>query len=110
LPGNINSKWERDNIGRIKRHRVATNKATKIQRTYYWGVNNRLKQIEDNSTGLSVFEYDGWGNLSKSQYQGGVAQLRNPDEVGNLFETSNRTDRTYGTGANSSHIDHPIPV
>jgi RHS repeat-associated protein len=101
LPGDITSKWQRDSIGRPIAHLVGhtankTFNATK-RKEYVWDVNDRLKQIKD-ETGITKFEHDASSNLSKTTYSNGETQLRNPDAVGNLFQTENRKDRLYAKG------------
>ncbi len=44
------------------------------------------------------FEYDGWGNLSKTLFEDGKVEYRNPDKAGNLFESLDRMDRKYAKG------------
>jgi RHS repeat-associated protein len=43
-----------------------------------------------------VLDPDSLGNLAAATYQDGRVDLRMPDAVGNLFKTSDRTDRKYG--------------
>jgi RHS repeat-associated protein len=98
LTGGIVSKWERDNIGRVKGHTIGAKKMTRVNRRYMWGTNDRLKEILDANMGTSKFDYDTWGNLSKASYSDGSTQHRNPDAVGNLYTTNDRSDRNYGKG------------
>jgi len=44
------------------------------------------------------YEYDGWGNLSKTLFEDGKVEYRNPDKSGNLFESLDRMDRQYARG------------
>jgi len=65
---------------------------------YNWDVEDRLKALTDPLGGMMQFEHDSFGNLTKTIFGDGKAQLRNPDPVGNLFETKDRTDRRYDKG------------
>ena len=44
------------------------------------------------------YTYDNWGNLSKTVFEDGKTELRNPDKAGNLFESLDRKDRQYARG------------
>jgi len=44
------------------------------------------------------FEHDRVGNLTKTTFGDGKEQLRNPDKVGNLFESPDQKDRKYDKG------------
>lgn len=102
MTGDIKSEWERDATGREIQHRVGNNKwnnsPSLLNRKYVWGINDQLKQITDNRNGITQFEYDQWDNLSRTLFNDGTEQLRNPDAVGNLFESSDRKDRKYNPG------------
>jgi len=112
LPGGISSHWKRDQRGRISAHWVnkANNQAPAPLRNhqylpdllrsvkYEWDVEDRLKSLTDPLGGMMQFEHDSFGNLTKTTFGDGKAQLRNPDPVGNLFETKDRTDRRYDKG------------
>ena len=63
-----------------------------------WDANDQLRQIIDHKKGATTFEHDIWGNLAKTTFADGEVQLRNPDKVGNLFETKDRRDRKYDKG------------
>jgi RHS repeat-associated protein len=55
-----------------------------------------LRAVTDGK--VKDFEYDGWGNLSKTVFEDGKTELRNPDRTGNLFESLDRMDRKYAAG------------
>ncbi|MEO5684602.1 MAG: DUF6531 domain-containing protein [Chitinophagaceae bacterium] len=101
LPGGISSQWQRDGIGRpivqTTGHSSANSAIVHKKRQYVWDVNDRLKQVKDEH-GTTSFEYDTLSNLTKTIYANGEAQLRNPDAVGNLYQTERRTDRKYDKG------------
>ncbi|NTS43889.1 RHS domain-containing protein [Flavisolibacter sp. BT320] len=101
LQGNVVNKWQRDGIGRPVLQEVG-HKAGAVfnrrkQRQYTWDVNDRLKQIRDEK-GVTRFEHDQWSNLAKTVFPNGEEQLRNPDAVGNLYQSSDRKDRVYAAG------------
>ncbi len=96
--GNLKSSFQRDRMGRITEHQVSVGGTTKRSKSYKWGYNDRLHEILDNSLGLTTFEHDLFGNLASASYGSGKKQLRNPDEVGNLYKTSSRSDRKYSKG------------
>ena len=70
----------------------------KQYRQYTWGISDQLTRINDQSTGTTNFEHDKWGNLATTTFSNGEAQLRNPNAVGNLFETTTRSDKKYNSG------------
>jgi RHS repeat-associated protein len=96
MPGGVQSRWKRDNLGRPIE--LSVNHADKLVRTrrYSWGINDRLQQIEDSLTGTTTFAHDAFGNLAKATYSDGTSLLRAPDAIGNLFRSPDRTDRKYG--------------
>jgi RHS repeat-associated protein len=96
MPGGIQSKWKRDNLGRPIE--LSINSAEKLVRTrkYSWGINDRLQQIEDSLTGTTTFAHDAFGNLAKATYSDGTSLFRAPDAIGNLYRSPDRTDRKYG--------------
>ncbi len=64
---------------------------------YLWGSNDRLLSIVTDGN-VKRFDYDGWGNLSKTFFENGQVEYRHPDKAGNLFERLDRLDRKYGAG------------
>ena len=91
LPG-INSRWQRDGLGRPLAHMVGAR-----SKRYTWGHHQQLQQIRD-ERGITHFEHNTRNDLSKTVYPDGEVQLRNPDAAGNLYRSSNRQDRTYARG------------
>jgi RHS repeat-associated protein len=98
MPGNISSKLTRDKLGRTIIQNIRNNQTTLHNRQYTWDVNYRLQRITDSSTGITQFSHDEIGNLTKTIFADGTEQLRNPDPVGNLFNSPDRKDREYGRG------------
>lgn len=97
LPGNITSSWERSKSGRPTVHSLSANERVQTKKRYKWDVNDRLKSIENLLKNEMVhFEYDLFGNLSAAGYSDRSWDYKLPDEIGNLFKTKEKTDRTYG--------------
>lgn len=96
LPGNVSSTWLRDSIGRPVKQETTVAGVPVRTRTYTWSFNDRLKELTDPIRGTIVFKHDGIGNLAEAHYPDNKVEYRNPDEVGNLYSTTNRKDRDYG--------------
>lgn len=115
--GGVRSSWEYDLIGRPVFHEVSVQEAddgkqhhhtthkkggaeTLRQRRYEWDVNYRLKKITNElNQGTTVFSYDQFSNLVSAKESGVEAIFRTMDCVGNLYETSDQSDRIYGAGS-----------
>ena len=88
-----------DNIGRPTHQRVQHNGRTLLDKSYLWGDNLRLLQALDTINRRSVrYDYDTFGSLSGAVYGDGSRQWRNPDAMGNVYDSPDRTDRSYGRG------------
>ncbi|WP_433595173.1 RHS repeat-associated core domain-containing protein [Lysinibacillus xylanilyticus] len=102
LPGDIISKWQYDVTGRPTHHRISSQNRDTRRRVYNWDVNHRLRRSMVNElTGVKVtYGYDEFSNLVWSN-QGGQFDFlhRSVDDVGNLYETKEKTDRVYGAGS-----------
>lgn len=101
LIGGITEQFEYDRNGRISRQRINQNNSFRHQRQYTWD-GDRLAAIKDSTTGDKLFKHDVQGNLSEIIYGDGSVEFRMPDAVGNLFESPDRKDRTYGRGGRLS--------
>ena len=97
LSGGIQTGWQRDALGRPTQQRISRG-GTNRQRTYQWQTGDVLTQIDDTVSGISHYEYDLLGTLTRSSYGDGSQEVRLPDAVGNLFESSTKDDRQYGPG------------
>ena len=95
--GGLRSNIERDRFGRVTGHQIAKDNRTLSEKSYRWGTNDRLLAtiIDGKET---RYDYDGWGNLSKTLFSNGQEEYRNPDKSGNLFESLDRMDRQYAKG------------
>ena len=88
-----------DNVGRPAHQRVRHNGRTLLDKSYLWGDNLRLLQTLDTINRRSVrYDYDTFGSLSGAVYGDGSCQWRNPDAMGNVYDSPDRTDRSYGRG------------
>ena len=88
-----------DNVGRPAHQRVRHNGRTLLDKSYLWGDNLRLQQTLDTINRRSVrYDYDTFGSLSGAVYGDGSCQWRNLDAMGNVYDSPDRTDRSYGRG------------
>ena len=88
-----------DNVGRPAHQRIRHNGRTQYDKSYLWGDNLRLLQTLDTINRRSVrYDYDTFGSLSGAVYDDGSCQWRNPDAMGNVYDSLDRTDRSYGRG------------
>ncbi|WP_317853406.1 RHS repeat domain-containing protein [Lysinibacillus sphaericus] len=94
-------KWQYDVTGRPTHHRISSQNRNTRRRAYNWDVNHRLRSMVNELTGVKVtYGYDEFSNLVWSN-QGGQFDFlhRSVDDVGNLYETKEKTDRVYGAGS-----------
>ena len=88
-----------DNVGRPAHQRIRHNGRTQYDKSYLWGDNLRLLQTLDTINRRSVrYDYDTFGSLSGAVYGDGSRQWRNPDAMGNVYDSPDRTDRSYARG------------
>lgn len=100
--------WWRDALGRPTQHWVGQATAPEGQspaahrtRKYGWDPADLLRTLEDDALGTIAYEHDVRGFLQKAEItpndgRAARVELRNPDEVGNLFTALDRSDREYG--------------
>ena len=99
MPGCVENTMHYDSIGRPAHQRVRHNGQTLYDKSYTWGDNLRLLRTFDTINGGSVrYDYDAFGSLSGAVYGDGSHQWRNPDAMGNVYDSPDRTDRSYGRG------------
>ena len=59
----------------------------------------QLSHARDAISGrIARYFYDDFGSLAEAGYGDGVRQWRNPDVMGNVYDSADRTDRTYARG------------
>ena len=88
-----------DKIGRPAHQRVHHNGQTLYDKSYTWGDNLRLLRTFDTINRRSVrYDYDAFGSLSGAVFGDGSRQWRNPDLMGNVYDSPDRTDRSFGRG------------
>ena len=88
-----------DKIGRPTHQRVRHNGQTMYDKSYTWGDNLCLLRTYDTINRRSVrYDYDAFASLSGAMYGDGSRQWRNPDLMGNVYDSPDRTDRNYGRG------------
>ncbi|MDR2232685.1 MAG: hypothetical protein LBE56_06110, partial [Tannerella sp.] len=95
--GGIHTQTTRDRLGRVTGHKTGRNSAVLAEKSYLWGINDKLLAVTANGK-TKQFAYDTWGNLSKTVFEDGKTEHRNPDKSGNLFESLDRLDRKYSQG------------
>jgi len=99
MSGCVENTMQYDNVGRPAHQRVQHNGRTLLDKSYLWGDNLRLLQTLDTINRRSVrYDYDTFGSLSGAVYGDGSCQWRNPDAMGNVYDSPDRTDRSYGRG------------
>lgn len=57
-----------------------------------------MAEIEDSQLGTTRYAYDALGALTRAAYADGEQERRQPDAMGNLFRTLDRSDRQYRKG------------
>ena len=99
MPGCVENTMHYDSIGRPAHQRVRHNGRTLLDKSYTWGDNLRLLRTFDTINVRSVrYDYDAFGSLSGAVFGDGSRQWRNPDLMGNVYDSPDRTDRSYGRG------------
>ncbi|WP_336047123.1 hypothetical protein [Solibacillus ferritrahens] len=101
LPGNVINQWQYDVTGRPTNHRISSQNRHTRRHVYEWDVNHRLKGIVNELTGVrNTYGYDEFSNLVWSTQENQFDFLhRSVDDVGNLYETKEKSDRVYGAGS-----------
>jgi RHS repeat-associated protein len=96
MPGNLLSEWTYDQAGRAASMTISRNGRLQRHWKYGWDANDRLVNIFDMLSNSSTrFRHDSMGNLLFAQYADNSIIHRSMDKTGNLFETTERTDRKY---------------
>ena len=99
MTGGVESAYFYDTVGRPCRQRVMRGEHRLYDRSYGWGDDFRLLETLNAITGARVrYDYDAFGRLSEAEYGAGFRQYRTTDAMGNVYASSECTDRTYGRG------------
>jgi RHS repeat-associated protein len=97
--GGLHIKTSYNSSGKQKEQEVFANGKRTGARFYNWDTNQQLRNAVNQMTqSLTYFDYDDFGNLAKSSYDGKEDLYKTPDAVGNLYKTADRSDRKYGKG------------
>lgn len=96
MPGGIQSRWQRDKLGRPTQHTVNSGHTSIRNRTYSWGLDDRLLKAVDSLKHQTHYRHDVLGNLTAAHYSDQPEDVRLPDALGNLFKTQSLRDREYG--------------
>ncbi len=98
--GGVKSAMEYDHTGLPISQIITAGNTTQADIQYNWKDGMRLASTLNSITGNRVkYDYDSFGSLAAATYNRKDTVYKNPDEVGNLYETSDRTDRKYGRGS-----------
>jgi RHS repeat-associated protein len=96
LPGGVTEDWRRDGLGRPVQHTTRAPRDAWAQELS-WRGDGLLATATDTRFGRAVYERDGRGRLMSEQIDG-VTNFRRLDEVGNVYRTSDLSDRRYVRG------------
>ncbi|MFL5744806.1 MAG: RHS repeat-associated core domain-containing protein [Niastella sp.] len=98
LPGDLCSEWKYDQGGRPAEHKLSRRGVVQRWKKYTWGADNRLTDIFDTlSLRNTHFKHDTFGNLVFAQYASNNIMHRTADATGNIYETTDKSDRRYNS-------------
>ena len=99
MTGGVACAMQYDGVGRPSRQSVTRGGHSLYNKSYRWDDDFRLSHAHDAISGRIVrYFYDDFGSLAEAEYGDGARQLRNPDIMGNVYDSADRTDRTYARG------------
>ena len=99
MTGGVACAMQYDGVGRPSRQSVTRGGHSLYNRSYRWDDDFRLSHAHDAISGSFVrYFYDDFGSLAEAEYGEGARQWRNPDIMGNVYDSADRTDRTYARG------------
>ncbi|WP_303848890.1 DUF6531 domain-containing protein [Apibacter mensalis] len=98
LPGGVKSSWSYDdNFIPISQKITTFGMKTVLNKQYHWNASQQLQRITNLLAKNEInFAYDAFGNLASAQYEDGSYNYKLPDEMGNLFRESTRSEQKYG--------------
>lgn len=99
MTGGVACAMQYDGVGRPSRQSVTRGGHSLYNRGYRWDDDFRLSHAHDAISGrIARYFYDDFGSLAEAEYGDGARQWRNPDIMGNVYDSADRTDRTYARG------------
>lgn len=97
--GMLENEFTYDKAGRVAGQRTSRMGSTQLHKRYHWGINDKLRRIHDLvDHSWQDFEYDAVGNLVQSLTGGGTEDNYFRDDIGNIFQKTDRSDRKYDKG------------
>ncbi|WP_128331449.1 DUF6531 domain-containing protein [Apibacter sp. HY039] len=97
LSGGIRLTTRYDSYGRVISSQVHTGRKETYNRQYSWNPSFKLSQVLNGLTqGKTEFTYDAFGSLASARYEDGSYDYKLPDEVGNLYKDSGKSEQVYG--------------
>ena len=99
MTGGVACAMQYDGVGRPSRQSVTHGGHSLYNRSYRWDDDFLLSHTHDAISGrIARYFYDDFGSLAEAEYGDGARQWRNPDVMGNVYDSADRTDRTYARG------------
>ena len=99
MTGGVACAMQYDGVGRPSRQSETRGGHSLYNRSYRWDDDFLLSHTHDAISGRIVrYFYDDFGSLAEAEYGEGARQWRNPDVMGNVYDSTDRTDRTYARG------------
>ena len=99
MTGGVACAMQYDGVGRPSRQSVTRGGHSLYNRSYRWDDDFLLSHAHDAISGrIARYFYDDFGSLAEAEYGDGARQWRNPDVMGNVYDSTDRTDRTYARG------------
>ena len=99
MTGGVACAMQYDGVGRPSRQSVTRGGHSLYNRSYRWDDDFLLSHARDAISGrIARYFYDDFGSLAEAEYGDGARQWRNPDVMGNVYDSADRTDRTYARG------------
>ena len=101
VSGGVVNSFSYDEVGRPVSHKISGERdRLHRHRRYEWDVNYCLKKMTNELTkGSIIYSYDRFSNLVSAKDTRILSVFRTFDEVGNVYETEDRSDRIYGAGS-----------
>jgi YD repeat-containing protein len=106
LPGGVVTEWQYNQQARPTRLTASGPTSVTWSRDYHWTFDDRIASIEDSRSGTTTYDHDSRGRLI-AEHHNGQALHRAADELGNVYRTSDRSDRRYVRGGiirNDGHV------